>query len=77
MSYELFFNGSDAPSYDECAAYFQRRRSFEVRKNQFMYMNEDTGVYFAFDCLANGPGEVLADEGESQGWAEALVPGVA
>jgi hypothetical protein len=42
-----------------------------------MYMNEDTGVYFAFDCLANGQGEVLADEGESQGWAEALVPGVA
>ncbi len=51
MSYDLFFKagvpGSE-PGIEAFAEYFRGRKNYESSKNQAVYQNEATGVYFVF-----------------------------
>lgn len=52
MSYDLYFKsraGKSSPSAEDFAAYFRARPNYEVSKQQAIYENEATGVYFIFD----------------------------
>jgi len=52
MSYDLYFKSRDAnlsPRAEDFVAFFQTRPNYELSKQQAIYQNETTGVYFIFD----------------------------
>jgi hypothetical protein len=56
MSYDLLFNLNSGKTIDQkkFAAYFKSRPRYQVSKDQAVYQNEDTGIYFVFDAPADG-----------------------
>ncbi len=55
MSYDLEFlapKGSAAPTPADYRAHFRSRPWYTKKGRQFAYFNEDTGVYFSFDLVA-------------------------
>jgi hypothetical protein len=61
MSYDLFFQlreGAAAPDVKALAAYFKERKNYQVSKEQALYQNEITGVYFIFDLGASEDSEL-------------------
>jgi hypothetical protein len=56
MSYDLMFMAGSGKKIDRKAfrAHFGGRKNYEVGKEQAVYQNEDTGVYFIFDEPEDG-----------------------
>lgn len=57
MSYDLEFlvpKGSAAPTPADYRAHFRSRPWYTKKGRQFVYFDEDTGVYFSFDLVAAG-----------------------
>lgn len=56
MSYDLFFKSGNRPlSKRQLTSYFAQRDCYTIKADQALYSNEDTGVYFCFDYVADNP----------------------
>jgi hypothetical protein len=67
LSYDLFFRGrthASAPPTEQILDYFAARPLYQLKGTQAWYSNEDTGVYFSFECQSN------ADENDEDERAE-------
>ena len=56
MSYDLMFTSRSEEGINRkaFASYFRGRGNYELGKDQAVYQNEDTGVYFIFDAPEDG-----------------------